>query len=284
NKSDSCFLQILEIANAQKDITGMAKGHKALAINSYVKGEYLSALEHYLKADSLLGDELSIDKGEILQNIGITYHSIGNTEAEQQYYARALAVYEKTKNEYGVNAIKLSLGSLELENKNYAKAQDYLLASLAYFKEINDPAVSGEIQYLLGRCHYFLNQYPEAKTYLNAAIVSLKDTEGNRSLNHAYRALGELHDALNENDKAMLNYGTAYALAKKVGELPSIISILESKANLYYKTKEYKKAADIFREHKILSDSVNAIKSAKVIHEIEAKYQNEKKQKEIELL
>src|SRR5690606_15545627 len=70
----------------------------------------------------------------------------------------------------------------------------------------------------------------------------------------------------------------------KIGGIQSIMQVLEAQAVLYYKMGDHKKAYELQAEQLVLSDSLNVIKSSKVIHEIEAKYQNEKAQHQIELL
>ncbi len=283
-KADSCFFKVLEIGTAAGDKSGMAKGNKALGISYYTAGNYLPAITHFLTADSLLEDEVSIDKGEILHNIGVAYHAIENFKAERAYYKRALAVYQKLNDDYGANTINLSLAALEIENKEFDKAIALLSTPLAYFEQIKDPAMLGEIQYLLGRSFFSKNQYTKALDYFNDAVTTLKDTQGSITLNHSYRGLGDVYAALNKNDQAFRYYDLANKYASAIGEITAIMNIMKSQAALYYKVKNFQKAYDVIEGQQILADSANRLKSSKVLHEIEAKYQNEKKEQQIKLL
>ena len=283
-KADSCFFKVLEIGTAVGDKPGIAKGHKALGISYYTAGKFLPAITHFLKADSLLEGQVNIDKGEILQNIGLAYHAVENYKAERAYYKRALDVYQKLNDDYGKNAIYMSLASLEIQNKDFEKAIALLNRSLPYFEQIRDPAILGENQYLLGQSFFSINEYQTALAYFNDAVTTLKDIDGSVSLGYTYRGLGDIYAALNDTEQALHYYDLAHEYASRIGEIVSIMNIKRSQAQLYYKNKNFEKAYEIIEAHRILADSSNRIKSSKVLHEIEAKYQNEKQEQQIELL
>ncbi len=283
-KADSCFLKIISIALNLKDSVSIAKGYKSLAQNYSNQGDVEAALTYHFKADTFMINDISIDRAENYHNIGIIYKGLENHSSAIVYYKEALKIYRKIDGNYGESSILASLGSIEYEAGNYLKAKDYLLKAHEFFINYNDPRQLASVKNNLGRTEIKLGNYELALELYNAALTLVKDMEGSVVLSNVLMGLGETHGVLNNVDLSVSFYEKALKSAYKLGEFNSIALAQEAVANAYYRKGDYQKAFEHIRNNQNYKDSINTVKSDQVIHELGEKYQNEKKQQEIELL
>lgn len=274
----------LEIGRLTNDPVKLSKAYKNVAGLFYDRGQYEQALTHYLKADSLMSDVINIDRGEILQNTGQIYHVLENLALEKKYLSDALTVYEKLNDDYGVSAVELSLGNMELQSKNYKKAEAHFLKTLSFFDHYNDDEMQGNIYRLLGTTYFHLTDYNTSLAYYKKAVAKIHGSAGDQDLVYCYRGMGNVYIAMSDYSKALIALNTANKKADELGDISSKADVLQSFATLYRKKGDYKAAFETQQQYQLLADSVNKIKSSEVIAEAEARHQNEKKQQEIELL
>lgn len=283
-EADSCFRAIVEIAKKSNDSTSIAKGYKAIAQAHYDQSNYAEALKYHFKADSFMMNDISIDHAENFQNMAHVYHVLENQNAEMRSYEEALRIYEAMDDSYGVNAIYLSLGAMENDNQNYRAAKEHLLKAHGFFKDYNDPLMLAEVEYHIGKSAYHLGETDEALMHYKKAHSKVDEIQGSVLASNLYRDMGELYSSLQDYEQAIYFFKKALSSAQKVGNLQSTELALEALADLYFQSGQYKNAYTTMKEHRYFNDSINALHSDKVLHELEAKYQTEKKEKQIDLL
>lgn len=274
----------LKTAKLSNDPVKLSKAYKNVAGLFYDRGQYEQALTHYLKADSLMDEAINIDRGEILQNIGQIYHVLENLTLEKKYLSDALAVYEKLNDDYGMSVVSISLGNMELQGKNYKKAEAHFLDAISFFDHYNDDKILGNIYRLLGTTYFHLTDYKKSLAHYEKAIGKMDGNAGDQDLIYCYRGMGNVYIALSDYPKALAALNTATQKAQALGDLSSSADILQSFTALYHKKGDYKTAFETQQRYQSLADSVSKIKSSKVIAEAEARHQNEKKQQQIALL
>lgn len=275
----------IKVAIDSKNNSRIAKAYKSLALVYYDQGEYYGSLKHFLKADSLMGDEVTIDRGEAFQNISQLYHILGNQPLEVKYLQNALNIYQQMNDEYGISAVEMSFGSLELSNKNYEQARVHFETALKFFETYNDPRMRANAYRYLGRSYYFLKEHKKALTLYEKALVLLQPAaEGDITRLYCYHEMGEVLVALGQYSKAEKALETALAKTEIAGGLNEKADILKSIAGMYQQRGDFKKAFEFQNLYQTITDTLNRIKASKQIVEVEARYQNEKKEREIALL
>jgi len=275
----------IKVATESKDNSRIAKAYKSLALVYYDQGEYYGSLKHFLKADSLMGDEVSIDRGEAFQNISQLYHILGNQPLELKYLQNALNIYQQMNDDYGISAVEMSFGSLDLSNRNYDQARIHFETALKFFETYNDPRMRANAYRYLGRSYYFLKEPEKALTLYEKALVLLEPAaEGDITRLYCYHEMGEVLVALRQYPKAEKVLQTALAKTEIAGGLNEKADILRSIAVMYQQQGNFKKAFAFQQQFQTIADTLNQIKASKQIVEVEARYQNEKKEREIVLL
>ncbi len=275
----------IKVATASNNNSRMAKANKSLALVYYDQGEYFGALRHFLKADSLMENEVSIDRGETFQNVSQLYHILGNTQLELKYLQNALNVYQQMNDAYGISAVEMSFGSLELSNKNYEQARVHFEKAVNFFETYNDPRMRANAYRYLGRSYYFLKELNKALTLYEKALVLLQSAaEGDITRLYCYHEMGEVLVALRRYPEASKALYTALTTTEISGGLIEKADILKSIAGMYQQQGDFKKAFESQVQYQAVADTLNRIKASKQIVEVEARYQNEKKEREIALL
>lgn len=283
-EAENFMKKSLELAQQRNLSNDIANGFKGLGMIYYSQGEYRAALAHYLKADSLMRDEISINHGDLLQNIGLIYHVLKNAKPEKEYYLRAREVYRQLGDLYGLSTIELRLGNYEKEYENYKKAETHLLKARDFFEGMNDRQKVGEVINYLGRLYLLTEEYEKAVTYFHEAILILEETSFMVPLCVAYLGLGEAYIETGHPDKAAEALNESRRLSGISHTLPNLAEVLKSLARLYAANGDFKIAYETQLEYQQAADSLAGMRNSEVIHEMEAKYQNERKQREIEKL
>jgi len=101
---------------------------------------------------------------------------------------------------------------------------------------------------------------------------------------YAYRGLGAIYSLKKDYIKAIAYYQKSYNIADSLGVLEEKMDCSQILGHAYMKIGDYKTATKYLDNMIALKDSVYSIEKTKQVNEMEAKYQNAQKQKEIETL
>ena len=280
--AEKYYKQCLDWSISNENNASVAKTYMGLGILHYLQGQYENALKFYLKADSTYGDEKSMLHGDVLQNIAITYHGLDQKAGEKQYLDDALQMYKAIDDDYGINNVAIRLGNIAEEAGEYDKSLEYFLSAIPYFQKINAIEKLAEIYHEVGHIYLIKKQYSSALEYFNQAgeqkiadPITAKGIVLGKGL--ALTQLGEL-------DKAYTFLTRADSLANASGTLNYQQRVLKGFAKYYKQMGNVNKVYQYLTEANQLLDSLTKIKIDETLHEVEARYQNVKKQQEIELL
>ena len=204
--------------------------------------EHTKAMEYANKAIAL-----SKQLGDTLSlvdgliNLSVSYHNLGQKEKAFQILEQALPLAKKNEDLYQLVTITNNMGDYYIANKNFPAAQISSLEMLAYSKKIGN-------QYFLSSANLML-----AKVYYE----------------------------LKQQDKASVYIADAEKLANEIGERAELNDIYKIRGDIEQAKGNYKSAASYYAKTIELRDSLFEAGTSEKIAEAEAKYQNEKKQKEI---
>lgn len=280
---DSALFANKKLTQEQIAYLNMQKGRAYYDI-----GEYKPAMDLYVKAQKIFEKEKLLNK-----TYGHLLHYIGSVFKRQDLYDKALVYYEKELdlakqlNDKHLEAEALYLcASMYGQLGNLEKELEYNLKSLEIYKEENDergiPLMLGNISSNYGD----RKDYKQAINYLNQALVYYEKSQDKEKLAWVNRALGDNYSRLNQHAKA-IGYFKKAMEANAQTESKALITASEIQKSLafaYARTGNYKDAFNAYLEHRTLEDSINNKDNREYLHELETKYQTEKKEQEIALL
>ena len=274
--------QCLHLSIKNQNFASVAQTYMGLGILHYLQSQYENALKFYLKADSTYGDEISMLHGDVLQNIAIVYHALDQVAGEKENLDKALQMYKAINDEYGINNVLIRLGNIAEEAGEYDKSLEYLVTAIPYFQKTKNTTKLAEIYQEVGYIYLIKKQYSTALKYFNQAEdqgAADPVTERGITLGKglALTQLGQLN-------RAYQYLSRADSLANDAGKLNYKQRVLKGFAEYYKQTGNIEKVYQSLTRANQLLDSLTDIKIDETLHEVEARYQNTKKQQEIELL
>ena len=279
-ESKTCFLEMIDLAKKAHDKPGEASAYHNISIIYLEKGDYPNALKYTLSS-------LDIKK-ELGNKAGMAndYNSIGNIYMSQEFYdlakknyLTAKQLYEELNDSLGMALASDGMSALYIEEKNYDEGLKYALRALQIRELIHDEDKIGLSYHNLGRIYTDRKELATAIKYYLMALHSF-ERRGEK-----FYMSGMLFDLAGaylkskdyEHSQQYLDKGLAIAKELDI----RIMYGYQVAYELYEQKKDYKKAFDYFKLCTAENDSIYNINRNKQITEIQTKYEDEKREKEI---
>ncbi|MBX3042153.1 MAG: tetratricopeptide repeat protein [Ignavibacteriae bacterium] len=268
---------------------------------------YSEALKFYFEALEICellrnNGSLSIVSG----NIGAIYLKMSNEEKALKYFLEALDYSEKQGNLFSKASHLSNIGSIYSNQGNYDLALDYLLKAQNIAIKIGDKLGQSINATNIGLVYKNTNDYSKAYEYYKIALEINEEIENKSGIASCQMSIGELtldilsrkndlQDYSSRVDSTLVGIDLSidksinYLVnsAKVFNELGELQNELLSNKILYsvYELKgNYKKAFETFKEYKTLQDSVFSMDKQKEFANLDAKRENDIKDKEIVIL
>ncbi len=286
-------------------------------------GQPKKALPYLLNNISLVIPVSEYQAG-IFLNIGNTYSSLSDYKNAASYHLQALTLFEKLNSKRGQSFCLQSHGNDFIELRQFEKAKGYYTRSLALKEELQDNRGIITASIGLGDVQKEFTQYTlaeknyeralreaqamklladEARCHYQLSLLYQKMGESQKNYSAITQALKLARQAGDSTLSAKIN-GNLIALQFKEEKEKTMESTLITNLNTlvnsgdrsgeaweysrlseYYASKnQFEKAFYYLKRHEELKDSIQGSEVLLQMKNLEEKYQNDKKEKEIELL
>ncbi len=254
------------------------------------KGDYDLSLAYQLEAlriaDTLEDQGL---KGSVLTNIGNVHFLNEKFEKAKKYYFEALQIKRSlSKNDFQQNIQKtlLNIGNVYGKLNDQDSAIYYYQEALPYAISANDLKSQSLIYTDLGHAYTQKKQFDLAGDFFRKALDIF--SKGGYS-NDYDQSITLLSLAENEFQRKNLNIAVklaeqSLALSQKLQNPNRLKDSYGFLAQVYEANQQYKEALESQKKFRIYEDSLLNIETNKEIAALEAKYQTEKKDQQIQLL
>ncbi len=278
-------LEELEIVRQLGDERGISQALNNIGIAQYQMGDYDGALESLLV--SLEKDEAAGDEGGVASscaNIGNIFMDMDQLDRALEYFQRAQKLYAKVGNLSGVAGTHTNIGNVYQLMQRYDEAEAEYRKVLAYAREQE-------------------SKWDIAATLDNIGVVNRDrgDLEAALELHRQALAMWEELDVRDGVARSSQNIGRALKLsgrrrdateylvrAVQIAETLDDTDRLHQANGLLAEVREelgdYKGALEAFRAATNAREIKLNERSNRRVQELEARYQAEKKQREIDLL
>jgi len=254
--------------------------------NAYTRqSNYLKALTYLRNAERIfenLGD---------INGMSLCYNNLGNLYFHQQNFRKAKEYYDKTLQialETGDRSRLLhyliNVGNIEMSKNEHSKAISYYQQALDVAFELGDKVGKAMCYNNIGNAYRWLNNYSLAISNIEKSLNIGKEYGDKLNMTFNYINIAELNNLQKEYEKAIVNGNKAIELAKEIGYLDLELTAHLQISNAYKGLENYRDALKHFEQYKDLNDSIYNSEKHDQIARLEAQYQTEKQQREIELL
>ena len=296
-----------ELAQKLNYKRGIASAYNKIGYAYWLSGDYDASSENWfaaLKIWEQLNDKAGISNAN--SSIGILYHGQGKYPEALEYFTRALKIAESIDDKKGMATAYNNIGNLysklgiaaedkEEKRKKFEIAQENHRHGLRLMKEVGDKRGEANAFTNIGNVYFSIgntmsssaeaNQwYEKDLTFQEISLKIKEEIDDKRGMGMCYSSMGIVYHMKDESKKAGDYFTKALGLYKSIGYRVGIKECYSYLGQLAEESGNYKEA---FMYHKLFSnikDSIINEKASNQLIEMEAVYQNEKKQKENEVL
>jgi signal transduction histidine kinase/CheY-like chemotaxis protein/AraC-like DNA-binding protein len=286
----------IELSNTIKDAESLMDAYLIIGNIHYFNLEDSKAISYYQKIDSM-SSQFSIENATVVKALemvgllllrGYEYNGEDPILLAEKYFQKAheLAKIIGDKIEEHVSGSYLAATLIRKKVKEYDKALLLYDEAYNYFKATNNKKELASMLWAYSSLYRDWGKFELAEKYY-LENIQLNSISGDiNGLARAHFNYATFHDILNNFNKAATEYEKAIQLFKQEKNL-DLVMITAANYNLsedYFKLKNFEKAHYYLKEFKLQNDTLTERQNLSDFTDAEAKYQAEKKQKEIELL
>jgi len=265
--------------------SGFARSVNYKGLLYWVKGDNDEALKYLLRSLELREKAgLNCEKPESYMGIGTVYYNLNQSEKSLEYFEKALNIYKVCKNDKGIVSVLNNLGAVCNVRGENRKALNYYFSSIRLAEKTGYHDALFNCYNNIGNTYKYLGISDSAIFYLEKSREISEKMKNNAGIAQALSNIASVYGSLNNHEKALEYLLKSFGFAKKTGDIHLITNSMESLSVAYGAMGNYEQAYLTFREYSLLRQKKLNEESIKQIHEMEAKYENVKKQNEITLL
>ncbi len=248
--------------------------------------KYAEALNQFIKAEKILVDVAPDKKllSKVLCNIGNIECIIGNYDKAIGYTKRALELSIEIKNDINVAYCHRLNGRIYRKKSDLEKALSEYDQALAIYIMRDDKRNQTETHQNIGNIYYDLHQFKKALFEYKKSLRTARSIANPSSIAYAYSGIGYTYYELRKFDLSIAYFDSSMVKAKEVKNYYLVMDAYEVISNIHQEQLKYKDALTFHRLFTKLKDSLNEQEAKESAKEMEARFQNEKKQTEIDLL
>lgn len=267
------------------DKAGIANCNTNFGIISEEQSLYTKAMNYYLKAlkiEESLGDKKGI--AECYNNIGAVLYYQGDYNKAIDYYLKSLKIKEESGDRKSAAACYGNIGVIYKEQHDFDKALMYDLKCLEIYESLGNQKGMSGCYNNIGEIYGFKNEDVKAMEYYYKSLKIYEALGDKNGMAFVYTNIAYVNNLHNDFYDAIKNAQVALNIAEKAGALNLQMDNYEILSSAYEGKHDYKRSLEYHKLFKAVKDSIFNESSSKQVKELEAKYQNEKDQKEIEIL
>lgn len=274
-------LPYYEKINYQKGIAG-SYNNLGLCLRS--TGDFSQAIAYYFKSLKI-HESLGNLKGQaqIYNNIGLVFKYQEKYDQALYYYQQSLRISIGNDPLNQAGALD-NIGTIYLLKKEYPKAISYLNQSRNLFMTLKEPMGIAVCDNDLGKTYAAMHHYAQAETYFQQALQAGNKLGYNTGVLTSLLGLGEIRLKTDRATESFRFFDRARTVAEQAKQQDARQRVYAGLATAYSQTGDFAKAYQFQAKWAALKDSMFTEESAKKIARVQAEYQSEKKQAEIELL
>ncbi|WP_291724342.1 tetratricopeptide repeat protein [Bernardetia sp.] len=245
------------------------------------KADVDKAMEYFLKA--IKYKEQHLPKSsivEVYRQIGILFFRQQEFKESERYLKEAIEIAQN-ENSNGLYKVYFTLATLYSKTKQFDEAETYFEKCL---EEPNlQPNDRGSIYLNTGNLYQRMENLDKAETAYQKAL-EITPKENQKNIGKIYNGLTDVALKTGKYNLAEIYANKGLEHAKATQNIRSSIYAHRNLSYALYLSEDYKNAFEVLEKYRKLRDSLIEMTNAEVLNELEQKYQNEKKQNEIERL
>lgn len=267
------------------DTIGMGAINHNLSMLHAQLGNLDLALEYAITAEKLAAiTKRKVSKGLIVQSIADIYFKLGQNEKAFVQLEKAKTIFTRDSFPNRHAGLLQYIGFSHYQNSQLDSAIHYFKTALSIYESLGALGVIANTHGNLGGIYQEMKEWDRSLYHLHMSLRIKRQYSDQNPIAYDLTNLGIHFDERNMPDSAAYYYQQSLALAQEYELAYVKETVLERMSQFYEKNGQYSKALD---HHKMYVEHINETKgleTQKTIAELEAQYEAEKKEREIERL
>lgn len=271
--------EALEFAEGVNDTLALARTHNLLGIIATLKSHYITGVESFQQAMryyEAANDQEGVSK--LLNNIGVIYSSLENYEESIRYFKEC---YELNINRHDIEGASFNLFNIA---NDYLSLEDFEASALyidslsalhASYKEAISPVP------MRGELHLAQKEYNAAEPYLLESLEIHRSQGEEHHLSSGFLSLAELYLGKQRFALANAYLDSAEQVSIKNELNENLLAGFNLRARIYNQQGKFKQAYNQQEAYVTLKDSLDEINNFNRISELNARFESEKREKEL---
>lgn len=279
------YQEALVLFELEKNQAKMATMIYNIGIQEVYTGNYAKANESFFRALKIY--EI-LDKKDLMSNsysaIGNVYGRQGNSKKEEEFHFKSLNLRLKMEDSYGIAASYINIGNVYGRRKMYDTALSYYFKGLKIGEELKNQKWILNALGNIGSIYAEQGKYDEALKYLSKGLYIVENVGDKKSLATYLNTIGGCYLNLNKLPIAKDYFERAIKISTETGNKEEIKAAYLNLSDLANKMGEHKLAYNYHISYSNIKDSILNEDNSSQINEMQAKYDSEKQEQQIELL
>lgn len=249
------------------------------------RGQYEPALRYMFATLPILeklGDQSLIANTQ--NYIGSIYFELKNFPKALEYYQKSLAVYRKENDESSLAVALNNLGSVYENTHKPQAALEMYLQALALSQKVGDTMNVGRTLGNMGGIYIDLGDLDKSLECRQKELRIWQEIGNQNLISSTYSGIGETYLQKKDYAQARKYLEEAIRLAKERGDKRGLEVSFHHLSQTLEAQGDYRHALAALKSRVENKDAIYTEDMTQTIAELEAKYEAEKKQKQIELL
>jgi signal transduction histidine kinase len=276
----------LGVARELGETEPIANAMNNIGVLHFIWGEYDRTLEYY--ADVL---ELRKTTPEDKRGLATAYNNLGNVshatqryEESLEYYLAALPLYEEAGEESLVASTLNNIGLSYIDLERFDEALTRLNRALPIEERLDDKPGMAMTLNNLGLVYEALGRYPESLEHCRRSLALREETSDRRGIAESWHNIGQIHALAGEYADSLEFLDLALELAQEleVKEIERDVHLALSET--YGRMGDPASALESYKRYKQVTDALFDEQTGRRLAELQARYEVETKDREIEVL
>lgn len=289
------FIKGLKMSEVFNDKMEISNSFLGIGNVYYYQGNQKDAIDNYLKSLKIKED-IQDEKGisAALRCLGGVYNSQHNYEKAINVFSKSLEIERKYGNRNNLATILNNLGAIYINQASVSQevisikfneqALSLFLEALKINQETENKDITAKTYNNIGSVYSNLNRMDKALYYYLKSIEIKKEIGDKMGLADSYCNMGFFSLEQNKFKESEQYANQSLSLCKDIGYQEGVMQSYVLFAQLFEQKKDYKEALKYHKLFKSLNDSIFNAESSTQIADMNAKYESEKKQNEIDIL
>lgn len=275
----------LELMTEIGDKKGMAGSHNNKGAVYTEQGDYSQAIEEYLNSLHLL-EEINDREGvgKSYNNIGLVYYLQGNYPQAKDYYKKALSILEQFANQAVISDILNNMGIIAYEEGKYDESLDYHFRSLGIREKAGNQRGMAGSYTNIGDVYASQETFAKALEFQKKALAIQEELGDKKGMLSSLKGIGTVLSLTGQNAEALAYMQDVIKIAGEIGAKKELRDAYNDISAIYTRMGDYKQALEFKAQYASMKDTLFSEQTHEIATNMEAKFENEKKSKEIEIL